>query len=547
MIEALSTVKQFVPESVGAATLAIVLTLALSRVKSVQKLSRIRTTSVWIPLMLGFFVFVVLAWWQIGRHNNFYTTGLDMGLFIQSLWNIQHFDAPYSTIRGFENIFGDHFTPFFFILSPVAWVLGADLTLLLLQPLAIAIGTCIVYQMINKRFGVLLALVVAGGYSVFFGHQTALSFDFHPITLFSPLSVMLYHELFLRGQVSIRNLTVLVGASILLQEDVSVVVFYMLAIGFVYRYGGVVADALRKGDIGNRWNKNIVKVSLALAKNWKVIYVPLLLLLPIIYYAVVQHYIIAPLGPEDGYLYTKQYEPAGSSMGEVLQTALRSPGIIVNQLTNPNGKINAFLQLAESSGFLYFISPTAILLSLCSFTIKFLNNSVVTPYNVLHYSAYFYVFTIAAVVSVCRRLEKRPTVLLMLTIYIAIITVQLTFIENDYPYERILEETRKVDENREFRAELQKIDKESTVLADNIFVPHLAERKIIDVAYHYHRPTLEAHGNYDYTVEQAQGKSFFEVNQEDKQRFFSDRQYETVFENSVGVIRKRRIGVGSKE
>lgn len=513
-----------------------VLFVIIERLKGVGSIFKKKVDNHWVPLVLSLVVFIFLAWWQIARHNNFFTNGLDLGLFIQSLWDVQHLRFPHSTIRGFDNLFGDHFTPIFYLLIPFAWILGADITILLLQPLAIAAGVYVVFRIFAPRFGLLSGLVMSIGYLVFFGHQLALSFDFHPIVIFSALSIYLYRELFLREDFSFRNTAIASVLSLMLQEDISLVVFYFLTIGLGYRTlrGYTFKKVLWLGNLSLLREKMF-----EVAKNKNVLKGLVLLFLPLVYYVSVQNFVIKPNAPGGEYLYLSHYEPLGSSAGEILIEGIKGPKKVYDQLTSPGEKVDTFLSLAETSGYLYFFDPTAYVLSAFPYTIKFLSNGRFIPYNILHYSSYYYLFSVIAVVGVFLRLQKRPKIILFLTLYLAVATYYSAFAKKEYPYQNIGIEVAHIEANRSFLEELKKIDPEATVLADNRFVPHLAQRDVVEVACHKDRPTLEAHGEYEYTISRPNHEAVL-CSPEEQERYFLSDEYEVVFENEAGIIHRKK-------
>lgn len=121
------------------------------------------------------------------RHWRF-GTNYDMAIFDQVVWRLSRFEAPTSTIRGVQNIFGDHFHPIIVLWAPLYWLWPAAETLIVAQALLFAASAVPVFLFLRSRlpYGPSVALAIA--YGLFWGLQRAVFADVHEIA-FAPLFI----------------------------------------------------------------------------------------------------------------------------------------------------------------------------------------------------------------------------------------------------------------------------------------------------------------------------------------------------------------------
>jgi uncharacterized membrane protein len=142
----------------------------------------------WRTVLVCAFVFLlVYALLGLFRHWRF-GTNYDMAIFDQAVWHLSRFEAPASTIRGFQNILGDHFHPIIAVWAPLYWMWPSAETLIVAQALLFAASTIPVFLFLRSRlaYGPSIALTVAYGF--FWGLQRAVFADVHEIA-FAPLLI----------------------------------------------------------------------------------------------------------------------------------------------------------------------------------------------------------------------------------------------------------------------------------------------------------------------------------------------------------------------
>jgi uncharacterized membrane protein len=178
-------------------------------------------------------------------------TGYDLGIYDQVVWNMAH-GRPFATTLVYEtNGYYDHFEPALALISPLYWLWTDSRVLLILQSVALALGSLPIYLYARRRLGeygagfALLALLAAFAYLAYPPLHSANLNDFHEVALLPALIGMALYGL-LTGR---RRLTFLaLGLCLLVKEDLTVTVLvfslYILILkpkGFSRRDGAWMA------------------------------------------------------------------------------------------------------------------------------------------------------------------------------------------------------------------------------------------------------------------------------------------------------------------
>lgn len=138
-------------------------------------------------LLISFFFFLVYSALSIFKHLHFDSHAFDLGIFDQAIWHYSRFELPTSTIRGFENLLGDHFHPILILAAPLFWIWNDTRMLLLLQAALIAGSGIPVFLVAKQFFGRASAAFWTIAYYLFWGLQNAVAYDFHEIAFAVPL------------------------------------------------------------------------------------------------------------------------------------------------------------------------------------------------------------------------------------------------------------------------------------------------------------------------------------------------------------------------
>jgi len=165
---------------------------------------------------------------SILRHVHFQSGGFDLGIYDQAIWQYAHFLFPYNTIKE-RFILGDHFTLTLSLLAPLYWIWDNVKILLIFQSVWVCFSALALYLVAKiRKFSPFVCFSIAFLYSLFYGFQFAISFDFHPIILGVGFLAWLVYFLEAKKKKLFFITLILV---LLTQEDMG---FALAGLGFIY-------------------------------------------------------------------------------------------------------------------------------------------------------------------------------------------------------------------------------------------------------------------------------------------------------------------------
>lgn len=128
-------------------------------------------------------LFILYSILSLVRHNNFQSGAFDLGIYDQAVWQYSRFVFPYNTIKE-RFILGDHLTFTLPLLAPLFYIANDVKILLMFQAFWITLSNLAVYKLTRLRgFSPYVALCISFVYSLFYGIQFIIFFDFHPVSL----------------------------------------------------------------------------------------------------------------------------------------------------------------------------------------------------------------------------------------------------------------------------------------------------------------------------------------------------------------------------
>lgn len=137
-----------------------------------------RVLLVWVVL-LG----TLYSTLSIVRHSHFQSGGFDLGIYDQTVWQYSQFLTPYNTIKE-RFILGDHLTLTLPLLAPLYWLWNDARMLLTFQAFWFVSSSIAIFLLARRRkFSPFVSLAVGFIYSLFYGIQYAVFFDFHPVII----------------------------------------------------------------------------------------------------------------------------------------------------------------------------------------------------------------------------------------------------------------------------------------------------------------------------------------------------------------------------
>lgn len=185
--------------------------------------------SVW-NIFFGYLIILTVLYSALSilRHNHFDSGGFDLGLYDQSVWQYSKFLWPYNTVKE-RFILGDHLALTMPLIAPMFWVINDVRVLFVIQAAWLCLSSVGIFLIARlRKFSDSVALAVAIIYSLFYGIQFAVYFDFHPVTLGVGLLVWVAYFL----EASKKKLLVISIALLLLtQENMGIA---LASLGFIY-------------------------------------------------------------------------------------------------------------------------------------------------------------------------------------------------------------------------------------------------------------------------------------------------------------------------
>lgn len=222
---------------------------ALNGMKLLEKLSQPAALKILLAWVL--ILSVAYSTLSVVRHNHFQSGGFDLGLYDQAVWQYSKFIWPYNTVKD-RFILGDHLTLTLPLLAPLFWIVNDVRALLVVQAVWVSASIIAVFLLTrHRKFSPFVALGIAFVYSLFYGLQYGLFFDFHPVLLATGLMPwMLYFLETKKTKLFIISLVTL----LLTQENMGLALtslgfiyiwkkeYRKLGVGFIF--GGLVASLL---------------------------------------------------------------------------------------------------------------------------------------------------------------------------------------------------------------------------------------------------------------------------------------------------------------
>lgn len=117
------------------------------------------------------------------RHNHYQSGAFDLGIYDQAIWQYSRFQVPFNTVKE-RFILGDHLTLTLPIFAPLFYLWNNARILLIFQAIWMSVSAIPIFLFIkNRKFSPFSALLLSIMYSLFFGIQYAIYFDFHPVVI----------------------------------------------------------------------------------------------------------------------------------------------------------------------------------------------------------------------------------------------------------------------------------------------------------------------------------------------------------------------------
>ena len=126
---------------------------------------------------------------SIRRHLSFQSNSMDLGIFVNAIWNLTHGNGYHSSVKNGINLLADHQSPIFWFLGPFFSLFPYPETLLILQAFILSSGAVALFligqQYLSKQTLSLFILPLL--YWTYNPIRNACRFDFHPEVFMLPI------------------------------------------------------------------------------------------------------------------------------------------------------------------------------------------------------------------------------------------------------------------------------------------------------------------------------------------------------------------------
>ena len=379
----------------------------------------------------------------VTRHYTFLTHALDLGYYVQLVWNLAGGRGPRVSLPEMH-AWGDHLSPIMYALAPAFWVAPGAVTLLIFQSIALAAGAPAVFLLARRRLGdERLAALFALLYLVNPSLHGMNVRDFHAAALAVPLLLWAFVAAEARRTLAFVGLVVLTLGT---REDAALAVI-----------GVGIWLALGQG----RWRAGAVTAASAFA----VLYVDLRWIIP------------AFRG--ESYSHLARYAGLGGSLTEIVAGLVFHPLQALRRVATPGRALYVLAMLAPL-GFLPLLGPGALSGALPVLTQNLLSSDPVLFHHRTQYQAFVLPFLVLAAIAGYARLRAtRPgaparaalALAVMASLVLSARTVNQFAVYRWWP---------DAGDRAAYRV-LARVPAEAAVSAQDPYVPHLALRSRVFV------------------------------------------------------------------
>jgi uncharacterized membrane protein len=390
---------------------------------------------------------VAYGWLATQRHERFNSTGFDLAIKEQVIWNTLH-GRFFASSPEVENAFADHFQPVMLALIPLYVLFPSPKLLLWVQVIGLAAGAIPLYRLARRRLNSpWLALAVAAAYLLYPAIGFTERFDFHPEALAIPAFIAAFEALD-HDDLKIASLWLLVP--LLSKENLG---FSVAAFGL---YAALRERTHRRVRFGFAWTGVGLIVSSA-TMFW---------LIPAL-----------RQGPSDT---LERYGWLGESPGQMAWTLLSQPGTVCRTLAEPNRALY-LLQLLLPVGFLALLGLPELLLAAPGLAINILAQHHCQAKIYCQYTVPIVPFVfIAAVLGLHRLKGWLGQRWLPHAIGLAVVPLAMLALAIDNPFtegQELPPPLAELPNAEAVHRALATVPPDASVVTTNAYAPHLARRE----------------------------------------------------------------------
>ena len=337
-----------------------------------------------VAVFAGVFIFLALR-----RYDAFSTARFDLGNMVQAVWSTAHGHLLEVTDSSGQQIsrLGSHVDPILVAFVPLWWIFPTPKLLLIAQPLIVATGAFPAYWIARRwLLDWRTSAACAAAYLLYTPLQWAVIFDFHPVTLATPLLLWCVWAIEARRPVL---LAVFATLSVLTKEEVGLAVAGLGLWVLIRHHRTRTALWLIVG--GLVWTAIAVGV------------------------------IIPHFSPGGASPFIARYGASGSTASDVVKSMLRHPLHEARMLVS-EGRLSYLRQLLSPLVFLPLLSPLILIAAVPELVLNMLSSDS-TQYSIYYqYTAVITPFLIVAMIGgivrarrlsgVWGRIARRPAIVI---------------------------------------------------------------------------------------------------------------------------------------
>lgn len=307
---------------------------------------------------------VILVFNTTSRFNTYRSEAIDVRFFREELWQMSSFEIP-------QLQWAQHFSPIFYFLVPLFWVVKNGAFLMFIQALFVVSGAVPLYFSAKEKLkSQFLGLSIITAYLTFGGLQFGFAYGFHEIMFLPPLLFWAYYFL-IKKRIKLYFLFILL--SLFVKEEVS---FIMIFWGIYLIYKKNYPFALGTLVLGVFWY-------------------------------ILCFYIIFPyFNHGKGFGYWGQYSNGANGILGIVMYSVSHPFEFIKSLLNPKYKIDTILHSFGNFSFLSFLYPPSLIIVIPSLFEKLLSSNIAAK-NGFHYSSAITAVSIISTIESIFYIQKR--------------------------------------------------------------------------------------------------------------------------------------------
>ncbi len=378
------------------------------------------TVVLWIMIVAYIAYF---SWFTVLRYQTLYASYFDLGIMHQAVYNtyraLQTFDfsrvLEITDPLGFAQVkrMAIHNDMLLALLAPFYFINNTPSALVVLQTVILALGALATYNIANLLFKQyrrhrVLSLIFAFSYLMYVPMQQSNIFDFHAVVLATSLLLWMYYfYLTERYWWSV----IFFILSILSKEQVA-----LTTMMFGYHALWSVWITRKKDPRKLSYGYGIAAAS-------------------VLWFAL-SIFIIIPTFRGGNHFATERFSEFGESPKEILLTVFTNPAAVIAMLSK--NEIPQYInELFGSVGYLSFLSPTHLFITIPELAINSLSNNDNMRNIIFHYTAVIQPFIfISAMYGVKRLLKKHHGFLIPVCVYLLMTTSWFAYTMGPLPFQR---------------------------------------------------------------------------------------------------------------